>query len=90
MMGVTAGEMSWSIYLLAVVPSIAGWIALLPWVVGWAWPGPSLVLLGVLLLLSPLVDIAIARRTGAPPRWLRFRIVMASGLGLLTLAMAVV
>lgn len=88
MTGVMAGAKQWGIYGLAVIPSLAGWIALLPWVFGWAWPGPSLAFLGVLLLISPLADIAIGRRFAPPPGWLRLRMAMAGGLGLLTLTLA--
>ena len=88
MTGGLAGKQHWGIYGLAVVPSLAAWLALLPWVLGWAWPRPSLVFLGMLLLTSPLADIAIARRFAPPPGWLRLRITMGGGLGLLTLALA--
>lgn len=76
------------IYALAVAPSLVGWAALLPWCIGWRWPGPSLVALGLALLGSPLVDAALARRMAMPPGWLRLRGILASGLGLLTLAIA--
>ena len=81
-------ERSFGIYGVAVIASLAGWLALLPWVFGWAWPAPSLTALGVLLLLSPLADLMIARDIAPPPGWLRLRIIMAGGLGLLTLALA--
>lgn len=75
-------------YVLAVLPSLAGWGALLPSVLGLNWPIPSLAMLGLLLLASPLVDAVIARRTAFPPGWLALRVVMATGLGALTLALA--
>ncbi len=78
------------IYGLAIAPSLVGWAALLPWCLGWRWPGPSLVALGLALLASPLVDRALARRMMMPPGWLRLRGIMAGGLGTLTLAIAVV
>ena len=87
MAGVMAGERQSWIYMLAVIPSLAGWFALLPWVFGWEWPGPSLVLLGVLLLISPLADVAIGRLFAPPLGWLKLRMAMAGGLGLLTLAL---
>ena len=77
-------------YALAVAPSLIGWGALLPWCIGWRWPGPSLVVIGLALLASPLVDMALARRMRTPPGWLRLRGIMAGGLGLLTLAIAAV
>lgn len=78
------------VYGMAVVPSLAGWAALLPWCVGWTWPGPSLVALGLLLLASPLADASLASRVALPAGWLRLRCAMAGGLGLLTLAIAAV
>ena len=88
MAGALAGLTEGWVFGVAVVPSLAAWAALLPWCVGWTWPGPSLALLGLLLLASPLVDLALARRIALPPGWLRLRWVMAGGLGLLTLAIA--
>ncbi|MFM2301814.1 MAG: hypothetical protein RLZZ84_1550 [Pseudomonadota bacterium] len=88
MAGLLGGEARAWIYGLAVLPSLAGWAALMPWVLGWSWPAPSLIALGALLLLSPLVDFAIARHLAFPPGWLRLRIAMAVGLGVLTLALA--
>lgn len=74
--------------LLGVVPSLAAWAALLPWTAGWAWPGPSLVALGLLLLASPLADRWLSRHVAFPEGWLKLRCAMATGLGLLTLAAA--
>lgn len=78
------------VYLLAVAPMLAGWGALLPWCLGWHWPGPALGFLGVTLLASPLADRWLARRLPCPPGWLRLRLAMASGLGSLTLALGFV
>lgn len=75
-------------YLVAVVPSLAGWAALVPWALGWAWPGPSLLGLGVLLLVSPLVDWFLAETLPLPRMWMLLRLAMAAGLGSLTLALA--
>jgi Protein of unknown function (DUF3429) len=75
-------------YLLAVLPSLAGWAALLPWTVGWTWPAPSLATLGALLLASPLADRLLSRHIALPAGWLRLRVLMASGLGSLTLPLA--
>lgn len=80
---------SWP-YVLAVVPSLAGWGALLPWTLGWTWPGPWLFALALLLLASPLVDRRLARDIALPAGWLRLRVAMATGLGLLTLIVALI
>ena len=90
MAGALAGLREPWVYGMAVVPSLAGWAALLPWCVGWTWPGPSLVALGLLLLASPLADASLASRVALPAGWLRLRCAMAGGLGLLTLAIAAV
>ena len=76
------------VYGVAVIPSLAAWAALLPWTVGWNWPGPSLVALGLLLLASPLVDRWLARTIALPAGWLGLRMAMATGLGGLTLGLA--
>ncbi len=89
MAALLAGLRQTWIYALAVAPSLIGWAALLPWCLGWRWPGPSLVVLGLALLASPLVDQALARRLAMPPGWLPLRAIMATGLGVLTLAIAV-
>lgn len=89
MAGLLAGNREPWIYGLAILPSLTGWAALLPWCLGWRWPGPSLVVLGLGLLASPLVDAALARRMPLPGGWLRLRWIMAGGLGMLTLAIAV-
>lgn len=75
-------------YIVAVLPSLAGWGAMLPWCFGWMWPGPSLIVLGLCLLASPLVDRALPSAQGLPTAWLRLRMAMAGGLGITTLALA--
>ncbi|QNE30788.1 DUF3429 domain-containing protein [Sphingomonas sp. NBWT7] len=84
-----AGDRRWWHYLLAVTPSLVAWGALLPWFQGLAWPGPSLVVLGVCLLLSPVADRALTR-IAAPPAagWLQLRLILSFSLGLCTLALA--
>ncbi|MDP3549063.1 MAG: DUF3429 domain-containing protein [Novosphingobium sp.] len=90
MAGLLGGVRSGGFYVIAVMPSLAAWAALLPWTVGANWPGPSLVALGLLLFASPLVDRKLALAVVLPPDWLRLRVWMATGLGLLTLALAAV
>ena len=90
MQALVMGIAAWRPYLLAVVPSLAAWATLLPWQAGWTWPGPSLLVLGLLLLGSPLVDRALARSLPMPWSWLQLRFAMATGLGGLTLAVAAV
>lgn len=75
-------------YAVAVLPSLFALAALLPWCLGWTWPGPSLVALGIALIASPLVDRALARHVFFPAGWLRLRLAMAGGLSVLTLLIA--
>ena len=85
----TGVRQSW-IYVVAVMPSLFGWASLLPLVFGWRWPGPSLFALGLALLVSPLLDLRIARKTKLSSEWLVLRMILATGLGFLTFALAAV
>lgn len=90
MAGLLGGRRSADFYALAAMPSLIGWGAMLPWCFGWRWPGPSLVVLGLVLLASPIVDWRLAVSPDLPPGWLRLRMGMATGLGLATLALTLV
>jgi hypothetical protein len=79
----------WTPYLLGVIASLAAWVALLPWCLGWTWPQPSLVLLALCLAASPLADRWLASRFPLARQWLRLRLIMASMLAMLTLSLAV-
>ena len=76
------------IYAAAVAPSLIALATYVPWVIGWTWPGPSLVVLGICLIFSPLIDRAIGRSVAFPAGWMRLRIMLSGGLGGLTLLMA--
>lgn len=90
MLGLVTGRSDAGIYIVAVVPSLVGWAALLPWCFGWPWPQSSLVYLAVCLFASPLVDWRVMAGTSLPRQWLTLRVVMATGLGLTTGALALV
>ena len=77
-------------YAVSVLPSLFGFAALLPWCLGWTWPGPSLVALGLALIASPLVDRALANHVSFPVGWLRLRTAVSCGLGIVTLVIAAV
>ncbi|MCW1381614.1 DUF3429 domain-containing protein [Novosphingobium sp. KCTC 2891] len=79
---------SWRAHAVAVAPSLIAFAAVLPWCLGWRWPGPSLVVLGLTLLASPLVDRRLAPHSTLPKDWLALRAALSAGLGLLTLALA--
>ena len=78
-------QASGSTYLVAVLPSLIGLALFIPWTLGWSWPEPSLFWLGLLLMLSPLVDRALAQGS---KQWMRLRWHLSVGLGLLTWALA--
>lgn len=69
------------IFGVAVLPSLLALAAYAPWIIGWTWPGPSLVALGVLITASPLVDALIGQDTAG---WQTLRLRLSLGLGGLT------
>jgi len=75
-------------YAAAVMPSLIGFAAYLPWIFGWTWPGPQLVVISLALLLSPLVDLQLARTIALPKGWLGLRRTLSLGLGSLTAILA--
>lgn len=79
---------SW-IWIAAVSPSLISLMLFMPWVFGWEWPGPALVILGVLICLSPLVDRLIGHTVPLPSGWLLLRVQLSAGLGLITILMAI-
>lgn len=79
--GLMREEASGWIFGAAVMPSLLGLAAYVPWIIGWEWPGPSLIAVGVLLLATPLVDGLIGEME---PGWLALRLRLSFGLGGLT------
>ncbi|MBA4748052.1 MAG: DUF3429 domain-containing protein [Sphingopyxis sp.] len=75
------------LWIVSVVPSLAALATLIPWLFGEPWPGPSLVWLGLAILVSPLVDRQIAARGLTPPWWLALRIILSGGLGTMAIVM---
>lgn len=76
------------VWIAAVMPSLVSLASAVPWSTGDAWPGPSLGLLGAVLLASLLVDRKLVRAALAPPWWLHLRMPLSIGLGVLTLAIS--
>ena len=74
-------------YLIAVMPSLIAVALFLPWTFGWEWPGPALIYLGLLILLSPLIDRALGF---ASRDFMRLRVQLSVGLGALTVVLGVV
>ena len=78
------------IFVAAVMPSLIALGTYLPWVLGWDWPQPSLLILAVALIASPLVDRKIVGVREGFGGWLRLRWHLSLGLGGLTLLAALV
>jgi len=73
------------LWVVAVIPSLIALGSAVPWATGQAWPGPSLYVLGVSLILSLLVDWRLQKMGLAPPWWLQLRVPLSVGLGTLSL-----
>jgi hypothetical protein len=76
------------VWLAAIAPSLVALVTAVPWAVGDAWPGPSLVVLGIVLLASLLVDRRLVADGLATTWWMSLRVPLSFGLGLLALATA--
>lgn len=78
------------VWIAAVAPSLVALLTAVPWAIGTAWPGPSLVVLGLSLITSLLVDRRLVAAGLAPAWWLSLRIPLSVGLGCLTLVAAAI
>jgi hypothetical protein len=89
-MGISQAKPRPWIFAVAVAPSLIAFATYLPWIWGLDWPQPALMVLGLCLVSSPLVDQAFAK-TGItlPAGWIAQRWVMSLGLGGLTGVMGV-
>lgn len=88
MQALSRSEPRWGPYVLAVVPSLVAWAALVPWLLGLVPPKAALIALGVALLLSPLGDRSVGTLTVDVPAWRRLRHLLSGGLGALTIILA--
>nr|WP_298927409.1 DUF3429 domain-containing protein [uncultured Erythrobacter sp.] len=84
---IASGKAGAGSYLIAVMPSLIAVALFLPWSFGWEWPGPALMYLGAFILVSPLVDRELGLAT---PDFMRLRIHLSVGLGILTIALGFV
>ena len=75
---------SW-VFVAAVAPQLIAFASAWPWAVGAAWPGPSMIVLGVTLIGSLAVDALLHRRGLTPDWWLSLRAPLSIGLGVLTI-----
>jgi Protein of unknown function (DUF3429) len=76
------------VFAVAVIPSLIAFGSGVPWMTGATWPGPSLIVLGVGLLLSPLVDWQLRSIGLMGADAFRLRLMLSGGLGGLTLLLA--
>ena len=76
------------LWIAAVTPSLVAFASAYPWMVGEPWPGPSLVLLGIALIASLVVDWKLRRMNMAPAWWITLRLPLSIGLGGMTVAIA--
>ena len=76
------------LWFAAVVPSLIALASAWPWTVGLRWPGPSLIMLGIALIVALAVDRRLVRLGIAPTDWLALRAPLSLGLGVLTIAAA--
>ncbi|NVE93631.1 DUF3429 domain-containing protein [Altererythrobacter lutimaris] len=79
-----ADQVSAEPFLFAVAPSLIALALFLPWTFGWEWPGPQLIILGLLIGLSPIVDRILGFADRA---FMRLRLHLSVGLGALTIAL---
>ena len=79
---------SW-VWVSAVLPSLVALATAWPWATGGTWPGPSLVVLGIAIAGSLLVDLRLKKAGITPGGWLQLRVPLSLGLGLLTVAAGV-
>ncbi len=76
------------LYLVSVMPTLIALGAGLLWIAQTGSPAQSLRIVGVGLLLAPLVDWHLNRRSLVPKGWLTMRVILSGGLGALTLLVA--
>ena len=76
------------LWIASVIPSLIALATAWPWMVGLTWPEPSLIALGIALIAALAVDLRIVSLGLAPGGWMRLRLPLSLGLGLLTIAAA--
>jgi Protein of unknown function (DUF3429) len=88
--GIAIGQDEAPLWLLgaAVTPSLIAFGSGVPWMIGATWPGPSLIVLGIGILTSPLVDARLFALGWISRDVLVLRLCLSSGLGGLTLLLA--
>lgn len=85
--GIARGKASPALFTFAVLPSLIAWGLILLRLLGWTTEA-ALLVLGAAILLSPIVDLALARTETSVRGWIALRLQLSTGLGALTLALA--
>lgn len=75
------------LWVAAVMPSLLALASCIPWATAGAWPGPSLIALGLMLIASLAVDRRLAALELAPGWWMKLRAPLSLGLGGMTIAL---
>ncbi|MEJ8631126.1 hypothetical protein P0F65_17465 [Sphingomonas sp. I4] len=73
-----------------MAPSLIGWIILLPPLLGGGSLRVALLILGAVILVTPLVDARIGRWVHEMPGWGRLRLALSSGLGAATILLGLI
>ena len=84
------GEAPRWVWIAAVAPTLLALATAWPWATGQAWPGPSLMVLGVFIAASLSVDLRLKAAGLTPQGWLALRAPLSLGLGLLTLVASLI
>jgi hypothetical protein len=82
--GVTRHDAPKWIFAVAVVPSLIAFFSGVPWMTGAPWPAPSLIVLGLCLFASPLVDWRLFNLGLIGRNVLKLRMILSGALGVLT------
>ena len=77
-------------YLVAVLPSLIGWALLVPPLLAGGSIRLALILLGLVIMVTPLVDARVGTAMRAIIGWARLRWALSLGLGGLTLILGLV
>ena len=77
------------VWIAAVAPSLLALATAWPWATGGPWPGPSLMVLGIAIASSLIVDLRLKMAGLTPAGWIALRAPLSLGLGGLTFAVAV-
>ena len=85
--GVARRKTSPALFGIAVLPSLIAWALMLLRLLGWTTE-EALLALGAAILFSPIVDLVLARKQVQVGGWIALRLQLSTGLGALTLAIA--